>query len=145
MQPLPRHEQMDGVPDPDQRSVLEHRGGALLVLGAPGTGKTQTAVRLVRSRIADGVPPDACLVLAPTRAAAALAPGVQLIWNIRCADMDLSKYGYVSRGLPHVLARLSRLPAVVVTPMLATPLTVSPLTVKRKWPGSMMPANGART
>lgn len=71
MQPLPRHEPVDGVPDPDQRSVLEHRGGALLVLGAPGTGKTQTAVRLVRSRIADGVPPDACLVLAPTRAAAA--------------------------------------------------------------------------
>ena len=71
MQPLPRHEPVDGVPDPDQRAVLEHRGGALLVLGAPGTGKTQTAVRLVRSRIADGVPPDACLVLAPTRAAAA--------------------------------------------------------------------------
>jgi glycosyltransferase involved in cell wall biosynthesis len=46
--------------------------------------------------------------------AAALGPSPQLVWNIRCADMDLSKYGYVSRMLPHVLARMSRRPAVVV-------------------------------
>jgi glycosyltransferase involved in cell wall biosynthesis len=46
--------------------------------------------------------------------AAALGPRTQLVWNIRCADMDLSKYGYASRALPHVLARLSRRPAVVV-------------------------------
>jgi glycosyltransferase involved in cell wall biosynthesis len=43
-----------------------------------------------------------------------LGPRTNLVWNIRCADMDLSKYGYASRTLPHVLARLSRLPAVVV-------------------------------
>ena len=46
--------------------------------------------------------------------AALFGPSTKLVWNIRCADMDLSKYGYVSRGLPHVLARLSRLPAVVI-------------------------------
>jgi len=46
--------------------------------------------------------------------AALLGPRTKLVWNIRCADMDMSKYGYASRGLPHVLARLSRLPAVVV-------------------------------
>src|SRR4051812_28350517 len=46
--------------------------------------------------------------------AAALGPGMQLVWNIRCADMDLSKYGYASRALPHVLARMSRRPAAVV-------------------------------
>jgi glycosyltransferase involved in cell wall biosynthesis len=46
--------------------------------------------------------------------AAALGPSLQLVWNIRCADMDLSKYGYVSRVLPHVLARIARRPAVVV-------------------------------
>ena len=46
--------------------------------------------------------------------AAMLSPSTQLVWNIRCADMDLSKYGYVSRMLPRVLARLSRRPAVVV-------------------------------
>jgi glycosyltransferase involved in cell wall biosynthesis len=46
--------------------------------------------------------------------AAALLPRTQLVWNIRCADMDLSKYGHVSRALPHVLARMSRRPRVVV-------------------------------
>jgi glycosyltransferase involved in cell wall biosynthesis len=46
--------------------------------------------------------------------ATALGSGPQLVWNIRCADMDLSKYGYVSRALPHVLARMSRRPAAVV-------------------------------
>jgi glycosyltransferase involved in cell wall biosynthesis len=43
-----------------------------------------------------------------------LGPRTKLVWNIRCADMDLSKYGHVSRVLPHVLARISRRPAVVV-------------------------------
>jgi glycosyltransferase involved in cell wall biosynthesis len=46
--------------------------------------------------------------------AAMLGPSVQLVWNIRCADMDLSKYSRATRMLPHVLARLSRRPAVVV-------------------------------
>ena len=46
--------------------------------------------------------------------AAVLSPRTQLVWNIRCADMDLSKYGIISRALPHVLARLSRRPAAVV-------------------------------
>lgn len=46
--------------------------------------------------------------------AAALGPRTKLVWNIRCADMDLSKYAYVSRALPHVLARLSRRPAAIV-------------------------------
>jgi glycosyltransferase involved in cell wall biosynthesis len=46
--------------------------------------------------------------------AAALRPGAQLIWNIRCADMDLSKYGPISRVLPRVLARMSRRPSLVV-------------------------------
>ena len=38
----------------------------------------------------------------------------RLIWNIRCADMDLLKYGMVSRAMPYILARLSRLPSAVV-------------------------------
>lgn len=59
------------VPDRDQDSVLAHRDGVLLVLGAPGTGKTTTALRLVRQRIHDGLAPDSCLVLGPTRAATA--------------------------------------------------------------------------
>lgn len=59
-------------PDLDQEQVLAHRGGVLVVLGAPGTGKTCTVVRAVQQRITDDqVAPDACLVLAPTRQAAA--------------------------------------------------------------------------
>jgi glycosyltransferase involved in cell wall biosynthesis len=49
-----------------------------------------------------------------TVAAALARTRLKLVWNIRCADMDLSKYGYVRRVLPHVLARLSRVPAAVV-------------------------------
>lgn len=61
----------DMVADPAQLAVVGHRTGVLLVLGAPGTGKTETVGRLVRQRIAEGMTPDSCLVLAPTRTAAA--------------------------------------------------------------------------
>jgi superfamily I DNA/RNA helicase/RecB family exonuclease len=69
---------VNGVsPDPrpaaDAReAALAHRGGPLVVLGAPGTGKSTLAVDLVVDRVRrDGVPPETCLVLAPTRRAAA--------------------------------------------------------------------------
>ncbi|MGC5584282.1 ATP-dependent helicase [Ornithinimicrobium sp. W1665] len=57
--------------DDGRRSVVAHRGGVLLVTGAPGTGRTTALVDHVRRRIAEGADPDACLVLAPTRQAAA--------------------------------------------------------------------------
>ncbi len=38
-----------------------------------------------------------------------------LIWNVRCADMDLSKYSAMTRTLPRLLARLSGLPSVIIT------------------------------
>lgn len=52
--------------DADQARAAGHRGGALLVRGAAGTGKTTTAVAIVLDRIDEGV-----LLLAPTRRAAA--------------------------------------------------------------------------
>ena len=58
--------------DEAQKRVARHRGGVLLVLGAPGTGRTTTLVEHVQRRIReDGTDPDACLVLGPTRQAAA--------------------------------------------------------------------------
>src|SRR3989440_4208316 len=49
--------------DPPQRAVVEHREGALLVMGGPGTGKTTTLVEAVAARVGEGVPPDRILAL----------------------------------------------------------------------------------
>lgn len=58
--------------DEHQQAVVDHRGGPLLVLAGPGTGKTTTLVEAVVDRIrADGLPPDQILVLTFSRKAAA--------------------------------------------------------------------------
>jgi superfamily I DNA/RNA helicase/RecB family exonuclease len=80
------------VPSPDeaQAAVIAHRtitgrhdsrtaqrhdvadGSVLRVLGAPGTGKTFTAIEVVVDRVRrDGIAPDQCLVLTASRTAAA--------------------------------------------------------------------------
>jgi len=60
------------VLDAAQRAVVEHRGGPLLVLAGPGTGKTTTLVEAVVDRIAGrGVDPERVLVLTFSRRAAA--------------------------------------------------------------------------
>lgn len=51
--------------------MIGHRGGALCVRGAAGTGKTVTALRLVADRVESGLSTDDVLLLAPTRRAAA--------------------------------------------------------------------------
>src|SRR5665647_1399263 len=58
-------------PDADQAWAIGHRGGALCVRGAAGTGKTVTALRLVADRVESGLSTDDVLLLAPTRRAAA--------------------------------------------------------------------------
>ncbi|GEN80665.1 ATP-dependent helicase [Actinotalea fermentans] len=60
------------APDADQARAIAHRGRALLVRGAPGTGKTTTALHLVADRVTSGeLATDDVLLLAPTRRAAA--------------------------------------------------------------------------
>jgi glycosyltransferase involved in cell wall biosynthesis len=39
----------------------------------------------------------------------------KLIWSIWCSDADFSSYSYLAQISPHLLARLSRVPEVVVT------------------------------
>lgn len=57
--------------DPAQAAAVAHRGGLLRVLGGPGTGKTTLAVELVVDRVRrDGLRPDQCLLLSPSRLAA---------------------------------------------------------------------------
>ena len=58
------------VLDAHQQAVVDHRGGPLLVLAGPGTGKTTTLVEAVTARIAEGVPAEQILVLTFSRKAA---------------------------------------------------------------------------
>ncbi|MCZ2838672.1 ATP-dependent helicase [Modestobacter sp. VKM Ac-2985] len=57
--------------DLTQQAVVDHRGGPLLVLAGPGTGKTTTIVEAVAARIAAGADPERLLVLTFSRKAAA--------------------------------------------------------------------------
>ncbi|MGN6610492.1 MAG: UvrD-helicase domain-containing protein, partial [Angustibacter sp.] len=70
-----RRERLGPTPrtlDAEQLAVVEHRGSALSVIGAPGSGKTTTLVEAVAHRVEhDGLDAGAVLVLAPTRLAAA--------------------------------------------------------------------------
>ena len=59
------------VLDPAQQAVVDHRGGPLLVLAGPGTGKTTTIVEAVAARIEGGLDPESVLVLTFGRKAAA--------------------------------------------------------------------------
>ena len=57
--------------DDGQQAVLAARGPLVRVLGAPGTGKTTTAIELVVDRVErGGLAPDECLLLTSTRVAA---------------------------------------------------------------------------
>ncbi|MEW2387521.1 ATP-dependent DNA helicase [Streptomyces venezuelae] len=56
--------------DAGQRRVVDHKGGPLLVLAGPGTGKTTTLVESVAARVARGVDPARILVLTFSRKAA---------------------------------------------------------------------------
>ncbi len=66
--------------DQDQRRVVDHDGGPLLVLGSPGTGKTTVLVeRWVR--LAHTIEPHRILLLVPTRDRA-LALRDELPWRL---------------------------------------------------------------
>lgn len=56
--------------DESQSAAVACADHALLVRGAPGTGKTVVAVEMVAAAVADGVRPEHCLILSPTRQAA---------------------------------------------------------------------------
>ncbi|MCC9709514.1 ATP-dependent helicase [Streptomyces sp. MNU76] len=56
--------------DAEQRGVVDHERGPLLVLAGPGTGKTTTLVESVAARIARGGDPARVLVLTFSRRAA---------------------------------------------------------------------------
>lgn len=45
---------------------------------------------------------------------AALSPGLPLVWNLRCSNMDLAEYSWPVRAVRHVLARAARRPAAII-------------------------------
>ncbi len=45
---------------------------------------------------------------------ARFAPVGRLIWNIRCSDMDMRHYSFISRATRRVLALMSRIPDAVI-------------------------------
>jgi DNA helicase-2/ATP-dependent DNA helicase PcrA len=61
---------LDGL-DRAQRAAVTHRGGPLLILGGPGTGKTHVMTCRAGVLIEEGTPAPSVLVLAPTATAAA--------------------------------------------------------------------------
>src|SRR3954452_22471642 len=61
---------LDGL-DRAQLAAVTHRGGPLLVLGGPGTGKTHVVTRRAGWLIEEGNAAEGVLVLAPTGGAAA--------------------------------------------------------------------------
>ncbi|HEV3173505.1 MAG TPA: ATP-dependent DNA helicase [Actinocrinis sp.] len=73
IRPLPPERSGAPTLDPEQRDVVEHRDGPLLVLAGPGTGKTTTLVEavLARTRGEGALASDEILVLTFSRAAAA--------------------------------------------------------------------------
>ena len=57
-------------PTEQQRAVIAHRDGNLLVFAGPGTGKTETLARRFASIVADGIAPSRILVLTFSRRSA---------------------------------------------------------------------------
>jgi superfamily I DNA/RNA helicase len=58
----------DGL-DPEQRAIVSHDGGPLLVVAGPGAGKTRVLTHAIAHRIGDGLPPEQCLAVTFTRRA----------------------------------------------------------------------------
>ncbi len=86
--------------DPDQQRAADHPRGAgtLVVLGAPGTGKTTALVEAVAARVErGGADPASLLVLAPSRTAAAS------LRDRLSARLPLSSTGVPART-PHAYA-----------------------------------------
>jgi DNA helicase-2/ATP-dependent DNA helicase PcrA len=82
---------LDGL-DRNQRAAVTHRGGPLLILGGPGTGKTHVLAQRTAWLVDEGTPAAGVLVLAPTAAGAGdLRQRIEVA--IDTAYDELSVYG----------------------------------------------------
>ncbi len=139
------------VLDEDQRRVVEHRGGPLLVLAGPGTGKTTTLVEAVVDRIERrGAAPDSVLALTFSRKAAeqlrdrVTARLGRTVTAMPSQTFHSFAYGLVRRYAPPELyaGRLSLLSAAEQDVRLQRLLTDAPESVR--WPDGFRAAVGTR-
>lgn len=138
------------VLDEQQRAVVDHRDGPLLVLAGPGTGKTTTLVEAVVARIEEGVPPDQILALTFSRKAAeqlrdrVTARLGRTLTTGLCATFHSFAYALVRRYAPAEIyaAPLRLLSAPEQDVVLRELLTDHPESVT--WPDSLGRALGTR-
>ena len=137
--------------DADQRSVVDHPGGPLLVLAGPGTGKTTTLVEAIVDRVEHrGAAPESVLALTFSRKAAEQLRDRVTARLGRTMATTLSStfhsfaYGLVRRYSPTDLyaAPLRLLSAPEQDVVLQGLLTDSPESVA--WPASLRRAVGTR-
>src|SRR4051794_37895502 len=98
--------------DADQRRVVDHEGGPLLVLAGPGTGKTTTLVEAIADRIERrGVDPSEVLALTFSRKAAeqlrdrVTARLGRTTGAAMCSTIHSLAYGLIRRYAPRELYR----------------------------------------
>src|SRR3954465_14734502 len=98
--------------DADQRRVVDHEGGPLLVLAGPGTGKTTTLVEAIADRIERrGVDPSEVLALTFSRKAAeqlrdrVTARLGRTTGAAMCSTIHSLAYGLIRRYAPPELYR----------------------------------------
>ncbi len=137
--------------DADQQRVVDHRGGPLLVLAGPGTGKTTTMVEAIVDRIERrGTDPDAVLALTFSRKAAEQLRdrvtgrlGRTLSSNLSSTFHSFA-YGLVRRYAPAELyaAPLRLLSAPEQDVVLQELLTTAPESIR--WPAPLRAAVGTR-
>jgi len=139
------------VLDDDQRRVVDHPGGPLLVLAGPGTGKTTTLVEAIVERIdARGLAPDQVLALTFSRKAAEQLRDRVTARLGRTTGSPISStfhsfaYGLVRRYAPAELyaAPLRLLSAPEQDVVLQELLTDAPESVA--WPAALRAAVGTR-
>ncbi len=138
------------VLDEQQRAVVDHRDGPLLVLAGPGTGKTTTLVEAVVARIEEGVPPDQILALTFSRKAAeqlrdrVTARLGRTLTTGLCATFHSFAYSLVRHYAPAEIyaAPLRLLSAPEQDVVLRELLTDHPESVR--WPQSLGRALGTR-
>lgn len=137
--------------DADQRRVVEHLEGPLLVLAGPGTGKTTTLVEAIVDRIEGrGADPESVLALTFSRKAAeqlrdrVAARLGRTTSSVQCATFHSFAYGLVRRFSPPELYAepLRLLSAAEQDVVLQQLLTDAPESVR--WPDGYRGAVGTR-